>query len=349
MKTKSAEGSGTKVSPAGQPLTIGLDRSGVPLTWEHHLAVWLWIGWIFWYLLLLLVFPPIIYAAAVHDVAWARSTCYYTGLILFVFAILPCDRKCQPQWCLNIGDFIALRATEYFNMQVLIEDEDSLKKSSPAFFVLEPHDVLPLSIIAFSDALGAVKGHRSTGCITSMCFQVPFMRHFYSWAQAVPATREVINDLLASGRSPLICPGGVQEAALITSKNEVNVYLKKRKGFVKIAISHGAPVVPVFCFGLRNAYDFWLVKSDLLKWFGRKIGFMPMIFFGFGGIPYGPAKPCTFVNIVGKPIPTTKKAYKDITEEDVDEIHALYLAALEELYHKHKADYGYEQTQLNIY
>lgn len=329
--------------------TTTMDHSKATRTWQHHLALWLWIGWIFWYLVLLIVTPPIIYVALVQGQDWARRTCWYATLVFFVLSIIPCDRKYQPQWCLQIGDFIASRSVEYFQMKVIVEDEDLLSKSSPSFFVLEPHDVLPLSIVAFSEKLGAVKGHRCTGCITSMCFHVPLMRHFYSWAEAKPATKEVINDLLSTGRSPVLCPGGVQEAALITTKNEVNLYLKKRKGFVKIAISHGAPIVPIFTFGLRKSYDFYIMKNDALSWLGRKLGAMPMIFFGHNGIPFGPAKPCKLVNVVGVPIPCAKCAYADITDAQVDEVHAKYIAALEALYHKHKAAHGYQDITLNIY
>lgn len=326
-----------------------LDHSKATLGLEHHLALWLWIGWIFWYLILLIAFPPIVYLALVEGQEWARRTCWYTGWTFLVLAVIPCERKYQPKWCLQIGDFIATRAVEYFRMVVLIEDEDLLSKSSPAFFVLEPHDVLPLNIVAFAEKLGAVKGHRCTGCITSMCFLIPVMRHFYSWAQAAPATKDVINDLLTTGRSPVLCPGGVQEAALINNKDEVNLFLKKRKGFIKIAISHGAPIVPIFCFGLRKSFDFWVVENAALKWFGRKIGFMPMVFFGHLGLPFGPAKPCELVSVVGVPIPCKKCAYADITDAQVDELHAQYLSALEALYHKHKAAHGYQNTALNIY
>ena len=331
---------------------IVFDKSGCKVTWSHTLALWLWIGWITVYLVLLMVLPPLLYFGLYLQNAACKSILFYLTTTLFVFAVLPCERKVQPQWAKDIGDWIAHRACEYFSIKVVLEDEEALSKASPAFFVLEPHDVLPLSIISFSDAVSSIKSHKFAGCITSFCFLIPFMRHFYSWARAVPATKEVINDLLFSGVSPCICPGGVQEAALIAPQaaKEINVYLLKRKGFVKIAISHGVPIVPVFCFGLQSSFDFYVIKNSLLKWIGRKIGFMPMIFFGAHGIPYGPAKSCPYVNVVGAPIPTgAKKPYKEVTDTEVDVIHAAYIEALKALYERNKAKYGYGDIKLNIH
>jgi len=271
---------------------------------------------------------------------------------MVILLAIPCDRKYQPKWCMELGEWIARRATEYFHMKCVFEDEDAIKKAKPAFFVLEPHDVLPLSIIAFSDATGSLEraNHKCLGCITSTCFNVPLMRHFYSWANAVPATKEVINGMLSEGISPCICPGGVQEVALITKRaDEINVFLKKRKGFIKIALSHGAPIVPVFAFGVRDAYDFWILQNSIFKFIGRKLGFMPMIFFGHLGVPFGPGKPCNFVNVVGKPIPSPKKPYNEITEADVDAVHSVYLEEFAALFERHKRDYGYGNVKLNIH
>lgn len=35
------------------------------------------------------------------------------------------------------------------------------------------------------------------------------------------------------------------------------VYLQKRQGFVRMAIKHGAPIVPVFAFGQGKSYSWY--------------------------------------------------------------------------------------------
>ena len=41
---------------------------------------------------------------------------------------------------------------------------------------------------------------------------------------------------------------------------------------------------------------------------GRKVGFMPMLFFGQFDIPFAPGKPAHYLTVLGTPIPTKKAA-----------------------------------------
>jgi hypothetical protein len=52
---------------------------------------------------------------------------------------------------------------------------------------------------------------------------------------------------LKKGRSLFIYIGGEKEQ-LMTTPSESKIYLKNRKGFVKLALTYGTPLVPmVFC------------------------------------------------------------------------------------------------------
>lgn len=59
-----------------------------------------------------------------------------------------------------------------------------------------------------------------------------------------PVCKHVMSDLLKEGKSVVVCPGGVQECLYMENdENSETVYLKKRLGFVRMAMQHGVPLV----------------------------------------------------------------------------------------------------------
>ena len=55
------------------------------------------------------------------------------------------------------------------------------------------------------------------------------------------------HDRKPKGTVTVLVPGGAFEARF-WSKNEVKLYLLKRKGFIKLALRHGVDLVPSFSF-----------------------------------------------------------------------------------------------------
>ena len=88
--------------------------------------------------------------------------------ILFLIglsATYPLDLKKQPRWTTQLGSWIMHRANEYFGMKLYLQDEAALRRCGPAIFVFEAHDIMPIGIVALSDYLGLVPGHRVIGNI----------------------------------------------------------------------------------------------------------------------------------------------------------------------------------------
>ena len=80
------------------------------------------------------------------------------------------------------------------------EDEESIRKHPQAIFILEPHDVMPVSIFAYSDFLGYFPGKRMIGCVTGTCYSVPFMRQIYTWANGSSVEKKNLQKLLKNGK-----------------------------------------------------------------------------------------------------------------------------------------------------
>lgn len=151
----------------------------------------------------------------------------------------------------------------------------------------------------------------------------------------------------------MIVVGGASEA-LNHDKEAIEIILKSRKGFIKLALRFGRPLVPVFNFGEHFLYNQAPnPKGSLLRkfqnWFKDTISFSPPIFYGrgifqynFGLVPY--RKPLNIV--VGKPIPVPK--IENPTNEEVEAMHAKYVEALVQLYDDYNPEYGDKNVKLVI-
>jgi 1-acyl-sn-glycerol-3-phosphate acyltransferase len=150
------------------------------------------------------------------------------------------------------------------------------------------------------------------------------------------------------GRAITIVIGGARES-LNASPGSLRLVLKRRKGFIKLAIRTGADLVPVLAFGENDLYE--QVRSDshplihkfqmLVK---RTLGFTIPLFhargvfnYDVGLMPY--RRPLNIV--VGRPIPVVQQQDRNKIDDDyINQLHSEYVQELERLWEEHKDVYA---------
>uniref|UniRef100_A0A7S2XL44 Acyltransferase n=1 Tax=Attheya septentrionalis TaxID=420275 RepID=A0A7S2XL44_9STRA len=333
------------------------------------LAVTLWLGWM-----------GFLVKGSIWVVFFTSPKTKLVWLGLCTLSLVLPPRFPEPFGRKIVGAWLMTNAERYFGLKTTVEDPDELElcsQTSALIFAKEPHDILPYSVFCFADSINRVLPQKNISALTTgAIFQIPFIKQVYSWVGCSPVDKKTFRRKLERNESFCFVPGGAQEVLMLSDmrgkssttkmtteerrkeeerNNAIPLYLKNRKGFVKMALSTGSPIVPVFAFGLDKSYDYWIPPG--LSNVSRKMGFVPVLFTGRFGIPFGIPKPTKIHVVIGRPIMIPKITDDDQPKDDttsllstmIEKYHAIYLEELEALYERHKHDEGYGHRKLIIF
>ena len=230
---------------------------------------------------------------------------------------------------------------KYFDFEEYAEFTDAEflrwhEEGKRAVACIHPHGVFP-----FVSVCGAV----STVCrpdglrdglmdvptaAASVIRLLPLLKDIIGIFGIVDAAGKVLGERLKRRKgSCVIYVGGMVELFHSTPKRET-VFLKKRKGFVKIALRTGADLIPIYSFGNTTVLEAF--KSGPLASLSRKVGVSVTVFWGRWFLPI--PKRVKLVYARGRPLGLPHIEHP--TDADVDKYHALYCAKLVELFDNYK-------------
>jgi 2-acylglycerol O-acyltransferase 2 len=192
-------------------------------------------------------------------------------------------------------------------------------------------------------------------------FRIPLYRDYILAMGLGSVSRESCQALLSKGgkdgegmgRAITIVIGGAAES-LDAKPGSLRLILRRRKGFVKMAIRQGADLVPVLAFGENELYhQVDSVTHPRLHWFQmlvkKLMGFTIPLFHARGVFNYDvglmPYRRPVHV-VVGRPIKVEQ--HKDPKMAYIDEVHARYISELERLWDTWKDKYAEANLKLEI-
>jgi len=336
---------------------FGLEFAPIILPLERRLqtlAVFVWI----WSIIFLGALSTILLVYMVlYTNYWWLAVAYFTWMIV--------DRKAAEQggrsdriktWVR--GWSLWKHYANYFPIR-LVKTVD-LDPKFNYLFGSHPHGILSSGAFGSLATDGAnadkiFEGFKVNVHTLALNFWFPINREWILGLGGVNASRESISYLLSKpgGHISVIVVGGAAES-MYTSHSQISLVLKKRKGFIKMALKHGAQLVPTFSFGEADVYSVldlpegsWI--KALQEKFRHVVGFAPVLFFGRGVFNYNLGmiphrRPITVVT--GAPISIKKTPNPSV--EEVEAVHAEYMEGLVDLYNKYNPVYGDERIKLNI-
>lgn len=238
-----------------------------------------------------------------------------------------------------------------------------LPPGRPYIFAFHPHGIVSFSawLTFASDALGFARLFPGIDCrclTLRLNFRAPLFREYLLWHGVCDVSKRSCLTLLGRGKSIFIAVGGGTES-LHAKPGAHDLVLRRRRGFVKVALRTGASLVPVYAFGenstFRTANE--LPPTSLVRRFQRSLtkytGFTLPLFFGtgfllpLGLLPY----PVPLDIVVGAPLDVPKfEGDESSAEFDalVDKYHGLFVAALQALFEAHREKYAKGEASLQL-
>jgi len=238
----------------------------------------------------------------------------------------------------------------YFRAQLFVEP-DQKKRPQPDrvyLFAFHPHGIYPAT--CFWTTLGSewqrlMPGVKTNIAGASIIYRTPVVRDVVMWAGGVEVTRKAITSCISRAKSVMIVPGGQREMRTSSHTGDVIKVSSRNKGFVRIAMQFGVPLVPVLSFG-EDQILLNIRLPAIQEFFYTRIGF------NFPHFPYGrwylPIPNQVKISVaVGEPLEIP--LIESPTDEEIDHYHKLYFERLQELFNKWKvkADFGRSQLVLN--
>ena len=225
-------------------------------------------------------------------------------------------------------------------------------------FGYHPHGIISHgAFVAFAtEALGfstLFPGITNTLLTLDSNFRIPLYRDYALAMGLGSVSKESCLNLLSKGgpngegmgRAITIVVGGARES-LDAQPNTLRLVLRRRKGFVKLAIRSGADLVPVLAFGENELYDQvrpdshpLIHKTQLIV--KKLLGFTVPLFFARGVFNYDVGmmpyrRPLNIV--VGRPIKVVQSRQPE--DDYVDDVHKQYIEELSRIWNEWKDEFA---------
>ncbi len=145
-----------------------------------------------------------------------------------------------------------------------------------ALILCHPHGILGLNWfyhLCHPFSPWTYKGKKPRLAIHSVLFKFPMLREILTSYHCIEASEERIQSYLEKGESVALFTGGAEEM-LETDEHKINIVMKKRKGYSRIAKQAGVPIVIFFNtneneYFPQNTFFLWRWLSRTLFYYTR--------------------------------------------------------------------------------
>ena len=295
--------------------------------------------------------------------AWLLPPRYAGALFAAYYAHVFWSRAHVHGWSwrpLARGGRAASAWLRYFSPAIVVEP--GLRAGAQYIFACSPHGIhgfgtgfLLAEDSAFYDAAPFLRG-RLVGLGAWILFHLPLVREVFLAAGWRDASRPVAAAALRAGASLYIIIGGEAEALRSApGRDDAVVAGAGRRGFVRLALAHGAQLVPFYTFRNTDTFRTSAACFSARRWLTKVAQICLPLWAGRAGsaLPFN----VQLTVAVGAPVPfpagyapPPPGADARPSDAHVDAYHAAFVDALRATFERHKARAGYPPERvLNIH
>ena len=273
------------------------------------------------------VFTAVALPVFVQKLGWSLIAKVWAPIVLSV--VLPTLHA--P----NFVQYVLPPMLTFFNYDEIHEtsDDEMLQyfgEGKSCILVAQPHGVLSLTGIC-SATYCIPEFRKIKTAAASALINFPILKQVMGIFGLFSASKKSLLKHLKKGGAAgtvVIYVGGIAEL-FKCSETEERLFLKHRKGFVKLALQTGTPLIPLYMFGNTTVLTpcRWKVLENISRTLQASITYV----WGTAGLPIPRKKTLCYVR--GKMIVIPK--IEEPTQADIDKWHAAYIAEVTRIYEKY--------------
>lgn len=232
------------------------------------------------------------------------------------------DLPLNKDYLLKIAPVIAAMRVYHEHSTVGLE-----KLPSSGVIIAANHSLASYDIALLMASIYEHSNRIPRALIDRLFFKVPGLGKLMEAFGSREGTKDNAVKMLESDEILVVAPGGMREA-LRPSSDKYRIIWNRRKGFVKLAIETGVPIVLAACPSADDLYD--VAPSHLTVWAYKTLR-IPLFFakgLGFTAIP----KPVKLTHYLSEPLhPPAFSTDASILSQRVDEFHKIVVLRMETL------------------
>jgi len=247
------------------------------------------------------------------------------------------SRAVGPSWLGHLSTSIAQAVANAAGVKISsLEGEGLMADTSKRYFyVWHPHgfvSYVPTMLMGEMARTGKPHNREWFGTCAPFLFNIPGLGEHFTISNARPVDRKSLESILGGGGTIAVQPGGIKEQAASRHDQE-QAFFPKKLGFIRLAIKHGTPLMPLYIFGENQLYKRVAGLEWLTKLIYKATGMTLPIVTAKWGLPQAGFLPiATDIHIrYGNPV-DVGPSEPEPSDERVEEVFTRYLAELQRVF-----------------